>query len=140
MSTEQNKINVRRGFEEAINGRKLAIFDEFLASNYVNHNMPTPQPGPEGLRAVLGMFMTAFPDFHVTVEDVIGEGEMAASRGYFTGTHQGDFQGIPPTGKQVNVGYIDVWRAEQGMLVENWVQLDMVGLMQQLGVIPAPGQ
>ena len=140
MSTEQNKRNVRRGFEEAINQRKLDLFDELMAPNYVNHNMPMPQPGPAGMKAVLGMFITAFPDFHVTVEDVIGEGELASSRGYFTGTHQGDFQGIPPTGKQVKVGYIDMWRAENGMLVENWVQLDMVGLLQQLGVMPAPGQ
>lgn len=140
MSTEQNKINVRRGFEEAINQNRLDLFDELLAPNYVNHNMPAPQPGPAGMKAVLGMFMTAFPDFHVTVEDVIGEGDHVSSRGYFAGTHRGDFQGIPPTGKPVNVSYIDFWHAESGMMVENWVQLDMVGLLQQLGVMPAPGQ
>ena len=140
MSTEQNKVNVRRGFEEAINQRKLAVFDELLAPNYVNHNMPAPQPGPEGMKAVIGMFLTAFPDFQVTVEDVVAEGDRVFSRGYFTGTHRGDFQGIPPTGKQIKAGYIDAWRAENGKFVENWVQLDMMGLMQQLGVMPAPGQ
>lgn len=137
MSTEINKNNVRRVFEEGINQRSIAVLDELLAPDYINHNMPTPMPGPEGLKAVLGVFLTAFPDFHVTVEEVLGEGDKVVSQGYFTGVHQSDFQGIPPTGRHVKVGYIDLWRVENGKLVENWVQLDMMGLMQQLGVIPA---
>ena len=84
------------------------------------------------------MFRAAFPDLHVTLEDVFGEGDKVATRGYFTGTHQGEFNGIPATGKQVKVSYIDLWRLENGKAVDNWVQMDMIGLMQQLGVIPAP--
>jgi predicted ester cyclase len=127
---------VRRVFEEGINQKKLEIFDELLAPNYVNHSMPTPTPGPEGFKAVVGMFMSAFPDFRVEVEDVITEGDLFSSRGYFTGTQQGDFQGIPPTGRSIKAAYIDIWRIENGKLVENWVNLDMMGMMQQLGVIP----
>ena len=86
------------------------------------------------------MFLTAFPDFHVTLEDVIAEGDKVASRGVWRGTHQGNFMGIPATGKSVAVSYSDIWRFENGKAVENWVQMDMLGLMQQLGVAPAPGQ
>ena len=138
MSAEQNKINVRRGFEEGMNRRELAVFDELLAPNYANHSLPAPMPGPEGMRAVVGMFVAGFPDFQVVIEDIIAEGDLVCTRGYFTGTHTGEFQGIPPTGKSINAGYIDMWRLESGRAVENWVQLDMLGLMQQLGVIPVP--
>jgi steroid delta-isomerase-like uncharacterized protein len=139
MSAEQNKALVRRVFEESINKHNLNVFDELLAPNYVNHNMPTPAPGPEGLKQVVSMFLTAFPDFHVTLEDVIAEGDKVASRGVWRGTHQGNFMGIPATGKSIAVSYSDIWRIENGRAVENWVQMDMLGLMQQLGVAPAPG-
>jgi steroid delta-isomerase-like uncharacterized protein len=135
---EQNKALVRRGFEEGVNQRKLSTFDEIIAPNYVNYSMPTPMPGPEGLRQVISMFLAAFPDMQVTMETVIAEADKVAARGYFTGTHTGDFMNIPPTGKPIHVSYIDMWRIEDGKAVENWVQMDMMGLMQQLGVIPAP--
>jgi predicted ester cyclase len=140
MSTEENKTRLRRGFEEGINQRKLDVFEELLAPNYVNHNMPAPAPGPAGFKQVMGMFLTAFPDMRITLEDVFAEGNTVGSRGYFTGTHQGEFMGIPATNKPVKVTYIDLWRIENGLSVENWVQMDMLGLMQQLGVVPAPGQ
>jgi predicted ester cyclase len=138
MSTEQNKANVRRIFEEGINKQDLGVLREVISPTYVNHNMPAPAPGAEGLIQVVGMFQQAFPDFNVTVEGVIGEGDLVASRGYFTGTHRGDFMGIPATGKPINVGYHDLWRVAGGKCEENWVILDMMTLMQQLGVIPAP--
>jgi predicted ester cyclase len=138
MSTEQNKTNVRRIFEEGINQRNFAALDELVAPNYVNRSFPGPVPGPEGIKAVVGMFLAGFPDMHIVVEDVVAEGDMVCTRGYFTGTHTGDFQGIPATGKSFKAGYIDMWRFEAGRAVENWAQLDMLGLMQQLGVIPAP--
>lgn len=138
MSVEQNKTMVRRVFEEGINQNKPHVFDEVIGTTYVNHSMPAPLPGPEGLKMVVGMFHTAFPDLHITLEEVLGEGNKVATRGYFTGTHKGEFNGIPATGKTVQVSYIDIWWVENSKLVENWVQMDMVGLMQQLGVIPTP--
>jgi len=138
MSTESNKTVIRRGFEEGINQGNLAVFDEVIAPNYVNHNFPTPVPGPEGFKQVLGMFLAGFPDLRVTLEDVLAEGDKVATRGIFTGTHRGEFNGIPATGKTVTVSYSDVWRVENGKAVENWVQMDMMGLLQQLGVIPTP--
>jgi predicted ester cyclase len=140
MSTYNYKELVRRGFEEGINQQNFALFEENLAPNYVNHNMPAPEPGPTGLIMVVKGFFSAFPDFQVTVEDIVAEGDLVSTRGYFTGTHQGEFQGIPATGKAIKAGYIDIWRGENGKLVENWVQLDIMALLQQLGAIPAPAQ
>jgi steroid delta-isomerase-like uncharacterized protein len=140
MSTEQNKTLVRRLFEEIVNQKKLDMVRELVGANYVNHNMPAPQSGPEGLKQVLGPFFAAFPDMHVTLEQVIAEGDRVSTCGVMRGTHKGDFMGIPATGKQITISYIDIWRVENNKLVENWVQLDMLGLMQQLGVIPAPEQ
>jgi steroid delta-isomerase-like uncharacterized protein len=140
MSTETNKSLVRRGFEQGMNGRNFNVWDELLASSYVNHDMPTPSPGPAGMKQVLTMFTEAFPDMQITVHAVLGEGEMVATRGSWKGTHKGAFMGIPATGKAVDVKYIDMWRFENGKAVENWVQMDMLCLMQQLGVVPAPAQ
>jgi predicted ester cyclase len=138
MATEQNATIVRRGFEEGINERKLTVFDELLAPTYVNHSLPAPVPGPEGMKAVIGMFLAGFPDFQVVVEQIVADGDFVCTRGHFTGTHTGDFQGIPATGKAINATYIDMWRLEADRAVENWAQLDMLGLMQQLGVLPVP--
>jgi predicted ester cyclase len=77
---------------------------------------------------------------HVTVHDVIVDGDRVAGRGTISGTHRGEFMGIPATGKPINVAYIDIWRAEGDKMVENWVQIDLLGIMQQLGVAPGPGQ
>lgn len=85
------------------------------------------------------MFKAGFPDLHATVETAIAEGDQVATRGYITGTHKGPFMNIPPTSKSIKVTYTDIWRIENGKAVENWVQMDMLGLMQQLGVIPTPG-
>jgi steroid delta-isomerase-like uncharacterized protein len=137
MAMANDAMQIRRVFEEGINQRKLEVFDELLAPTYVNHSMPAPTPGAEGFKMVVGAFFNAFPDFRVEVEEVIGEGTLFSSRGHFTGTHQRDFQGIPATGKAIQVAYIDIWRMENGKLIENWVNLDMVGMMQQLGVMPA---
>jgi steroid delta-isomerase-like uncharacterized protein len=140
MSTlqEQNKSLVHRFFEVGINENKLDILDEIIASNYVNHDLPAPAPGPEGLRQVVSMFKAGFPDLHATVEATIAEGDRVATRGTITGTHNGPFMNIPPTGKSVKVPFTDIWRIENGKAVENWVQMDMLGLMQQLGLIPTP--
>jgi steroid delta-isomerase-like uncharacterized protein len=136
MSKEANKSLIRRAFEQGMNSRNLGVFDEIVAPHYVNHDMPAPKPGPEGLKQVLLMFTEAFPDMQITLHDVIGEGETVMTRGSWKGTHKGAFRGIPATGKAVDVKFMDAWRFENGKAVENWVQMDMLGLMQQLGVVP----
>ena len=76
----------------------------------------------------------------MTIEDDFAEGDKVGSRGYITGTHKGDFEGLAPTGKQVKFAYIDLWRVENGKLVEFWAQVDYLGLMKQLGLVPKPAQ
>ena len=139
MSAQENKALVRRIFEEGINQNQPNVFNELIDPSYVNHDFPAPSQGVEGFKMVIDMFRAAFPNMQVTLEEELAEDDKVITRGYFTGTHQGDFQGIPPTGKQIKVKYIDVWRVTNGKLVENWVQMDQLGLMQQLGVMPVPG-
>ncbi len=140
MSSEQNKNLVRRIDEEVFNKGNVHNLSEFLGPDFVNHDFPMAQPGPDEFAKVLQTFLTGFPDMHITVEDYIAEGDKVFTRGYMTGTHTGTFQGIPATGKQINVKYIDEWRIKNGKATDNWVRIDMLTMMQQLGVAPAmPG-
>ena len=84
------------------------------------------------------MFLAAFPDLHVTIEDVVAEGDRVVVRTTYTGTHQADLQGIPATGKTVSESAITIFRLANGKIAEGWLVADNLGLMQQLGVIPAP--
>jgi steroid delta-isomerase-like uncharacterized protein len=137
MSTEHNKTVIRRVFNELVNQGNFEAASELLSADYVNHDLPAPAPGADGFKQVTMMFRTAFPDIVVTLDQEIAEGDRVATQGTFTGTHQGDFMGIPATGKRVSIKYIDIWRMEDGKGRENWVQMDIMGLMQQLGVVPA---
>jgi len=140
MSTEENKAIVRRFWEE-FNKKNLAVVDELYAANFVFHRAGMEDiRGSEGLKQYLATALTAFPDFHYTVEDMVAEGDKVVVRLTGTGTHQGEFQGIAPTGKQVTLTATQVHRLVGGKFVETWAVADMLGLMQQLGAIPTPGQ
>lgn len=139
MSTEDNKAHVRRGFE-AVNQKNLAVFDELLDPDVVFHNASTTMQGLEAYKQFLSMYITAFPDLQFTVEDMIAEGDRVVARCTTRGTHQGTFMGIPPTGKQVKTTLIFIDRIVNGKGVEQWSNGDDLGLLQQLGVISAPGQ
>jgi steroid delta-isomerase-like uncharacterized protein len=136
MSAAENKAMVRRVFEEALNAGHDAVLDELLAADYVNHDMPAPAPGAEGFKQVIAQFRAAFPDMAVTIQDEFADGDLVGTRGRFTGTHQGDFMGIPASGMPIDIQYIDLWRVRDGKLAENWVQMDTAGLMQQIGARP----
>jgi len=141
---EQNKALARRVYETfntAVRTGNWAALDDVLAANAVDHNpVPGQEPGLAGIKHVFEAFRTAFPDLRFSVEDMIAEGEQVVSRLTMHGTHQGDFQGIPPTGKAVTQTGIDILRLAGGKVIERWGEFDNLGLMQQLGVIPAPGQ
>jgi predicted ester cyclase len=139
MSIEQNKALVRRIIDE-LNMGNLNIMDEVSASNVVFHFPGSPPLDRAGFKGLMGMFLSAFPDLETTIEDLIAEGDMVVRRGFFRGTQRGEFQGIPPTGKQVTVPMIAIERIVDGKLVEHRASPDIMGLMQQLGAIPAPGQ
>ena len=141
MSTEANKTSVRRFYDEVFNKKNRAAIDEFIDPNHIDHAAPPGTPGGlAGAKQTIGMYLTAFPDLHFTVEDMIAEGDKLVARLTVRGTQQGAFMGIPPTGKHVTVTAIDISRMAGGKSVEHWIEMDTLGMMQQLGVIPAPGQ
>ncbi|MEW5960030.1 MAG: ester cyclase [Chloroflexota bacterium] len=137
MSVEKNKALVRRFLEEFASQGDLSKTDELLAPNFTLYHPAMPGPVDiEGAKQALTMFRTAFPNFKIVVEDLIGEGEKVVARFKMSATHQGDFMGIAPTGKQVSMAGIGFYRLEGGKIVEDRVVEDMLGLMQQLGVVP----
>jgi steroid delta-isomerase-like uncharacterized protein len=134
MSTEQNKALVRREYELGVNKKNFSVRDEVLASNFVAH-FPghAPLHGIDAFRQFTSAFFTAFPDLETTIDDLIADGDRVAVRQTWRGTQTGDFLHIPPTGKQVTFTSIEVYRVAGGKLAEEWVELDMFGLLQQLG-------
>ena len=139
MSAEENKAVIRRWIE-AYNERDLQAEAEVLAPDYVAHVPAAPGPleGLEAWRRFSGSFAEAFPDIRLTVEDIFSEGDMVAARVAFRGTHRGEFQGIPPTDKQVAFSSIEIDRMVDGKVQEHWFEMDLLGLMGQLGAIPEP--
>ncbi len=138
MSTEDNKALMRRYFEEVFNQKKLAALGEFITPNHVDHTLPPSLPTtPEGSKQALGMYLTAFPDLHVSIEDIIAEGDKVVIRFTSRGTQTRAFAGIPPTGRHVMVSSILVARITDGKIAEQWGLDDQMGMLQQLGVIPA---
>lgn len=138
MSTEENKAISRRWREE-LDRKNWAALDEFVAPDVVMHFAGNAEPmDREASKQMLQMFYSAFPDLHHTFEDQIAEGDKVTLRMTFHGTHQGEFQGIPPTGKEIAVEAIVVDRMADGKMVEHWSNMDNLSLLQQLGVMPAP--
>ena len=141
MSVEQNKAIVRRFFDEICNQGNLDVADEIFDTNFVNHDAAHPELFDlESCKQWVATVRTVFPDFHVTIEDIIAEGDKVAVRYTTTGTHKSEFMGIPPTGKQVRVTGMRICRFASGKMVESWANSDTLGVMQQLGVIPPMGQ
>ncbi len=139
MSAEENKAIARRAYEILSSGN-LEALEEVIAPDVVDHNAQPGQPGGiEGTRQVVGMFRAAFPDLRFIPEDLIAEGDRVVARLTVTGTHRGEFQGLPPTGKQVTMSGVEIVRLAGGKAVERWGQFDILGMLQQLGAIPAPG-
>lgn len=141
MPAEENKAAIKRAYDELWNQRNIDVVDELVTEGFVNHAAPPDrQRGRQGLKDVVRMFESAFPDFRYEVEDVIAEGEKVAVRDVFRGTHQGNFMGIPATGKRVTMQAIHIYRFSEGKLAEHWVARDDLGMMQQLGIVPPPGR
>ena len=140
MSTEQNKAILRRYIQEVDNKGNFAVHDELVAPNFRSYYASGPPMDREGHKQFLTVMRTACPDIRVTIEDLIAEGDKVVVRWTSRGTHQGEFQGVLPTAKQVTVTGITINRFADGQLVETWSVFDQMGLLQQLGVVPSPGQ
>jgi predicted ester cyclase len=137
MSAEENKAIVRRWFEDFWNKDSPAAIDELCATNLVLHGAPPGvAPDFEGMKRAHAMHHAGFPDMHFTIEDMVAEGDKVATRFTLRGTHKGEWAGIPPTGKQVMITGIEITRLEGIEYAETWFNMDMLGMMQQLSVVP----
>jgi C-1 hydroxylase len=133
MTIEENKALALR-FLEAFNTGNVAAIDELVSPNYVQHSPGVP-PSREALITFFKMFVTAFPDGHFHLEDMVAEGDKVLLRWTCSGTHQGPWMGIPATGKQVSFIGMDLWRFADGKVVEAWFLADNLSIMQQLGLL-----
>jgi len=140
VATEENKALISRFVEELFNQGNMSLANELLAPDFVEREQLPPgvPDGREGVKALTSMLRSAFPDFKATIEDMVAEGDKVVVRMIWSGTHKGEFMGIPASGKSVSIGVIDIIRVNKGKLVEHWGQMDSMGMMQQLGVMPAP--
>jgi steroid delta-isomerase-like uncharacterized protein len=140
MSTDDNKALMQRFFDEVVNGGNVDLIDELLTDDFVEHEeFPGLEPNREGVKQFFRTFRSAFPDGTFSVEEMIAEGDTVATRVTIRGTHEGEFLGIPATGRSVEVAAIDFVSFEDGKMTAHWGVGDMVSMLQQLGVMPPPG-
>ena len=139
MSIEQNKEIASRLHEAVVNQKNLSALDDYVAADVVWHDPPPGlAPGMEGFKQFFPMLYAAFPDWHATIEDVIAEGDKVVHRIKGGGTHKDEWMGIAATGKQVTTTGILIYHIDNGKIVKEWLQYDVLGVMQQLGAIPSP--
>jgi steroid delta-isomerase-like uncharacterized protein len=137
MSLEQNKEIVRRFFELGPSQGKMDAARELLAPNFALH-VPLPAaPGIQGISDVVTACRAAFEHLNVTVEDMVADGDRVAARFTARGVHKGEFMGLSPTGKPITMTGIEIFRIENGKIAELWGEANLLGLMMQLGVVPA---
>jgi steroid delta-isomerase-like uncharacterized protein len=127
--------------EEAFNQGRVDVLDELVADDFVEHDpMPGTPPDREGFKGMIRSLREAFPDFHAQTDDQIVAGDKVVERWTCTGTHEGEFIGAPATHRRIEIHGMDISRLEDGRLVEHWTQVDMLSLLQQLGMLPEEAQ
>ncbi len=140
MSEEENKAFVRRVIDELFSKKNVDAMSDFFAADLVPHILPPGMPSNrDGFKQLVTALVGAFPDFRVTIDDLIAEGEKVVGRATVTGTQKGEFMGIAPTGKHATWSEIFIWQIKGDKVVEIWGEVDQFGLMQQLGVVAPPG-
>ena len=138
---EENKALVRLLVEEGWNQANRDVIAATQAPTFIDHSAPPGFPSDQaGARQIAAMYLGAFPDLHLTLEDLIAEGDRVVARWSSRGTHRGEFMGLPPTGKVATSTGITILRVAGGKIIESWQNLDLLGLLQQLGAIPTRGQ
>ena len=139
MPIEENKVVVRRFFEELLSTDNVAVADELLSPGFRFYFAGSPEPMDlESYKEFLVARRAAFPDRRFVAEDMIAEGDKVSARFTMRGTHKGELRGIAPTGREVTMTGIDMIRLWEGRMVEDRVEVDQLGMMQQLGVIASP--
>ena len=139
MSAKDLKALTRRFIEEWNKGKAaaMAVIDEMYATNFVSHGDEDIR-GIENVKQSTSEEFSAFPDLHLTIDDMVAEGHKVAARITMTGTHKGEYMGAPPTNKKITIRAIAIERFAGGKIVEEWGMTNTLGLMQQLGVVPTP--
>jgi steroid delta-isomerase-like uncharacterized protein len=143
MSIDDNKAVVRRWFDEVVSHGNMSSLDAICAQCHPQFAVvrgvvePAPQ-GIPGLKGLVTSLRTAFPDLNAKVDEQIAEGDKVVSRVTMSGTHQGEFMGMPPTGRSFTIAGVSIWEVRGGQLISEWVNWDSMGMMKQLGVVPAP--
>jgi steroid delta-isomerase-like uncharacterized protein len=138
MSVEPKEL-CRSFMEEVLSGGELDRIDEFVSADVIEHEeMPDQPPGRDGVRALFEMTHAAFPDFRVEIEQLLAEGDTVVIRSRFLGTHEGEFMGIPATGREMDMAVIDILRVADDKIVEHWGITDTMAMMEQLGAIEGP--
>ncbi len=142
MSTEDNKRIIRRFVEEGLNKKNASLIDEVYSADYVGHDPDRPVPRHiEDMRQTMSVVLgKVFPDAQYSIERLLAEGDTVVWQWTFRATHQGELLGIQPTGKVVMFGGVNIFRMANGKIVEDWVYRDTVGMLRQLGAMPAPAQ
>ena len=140
MPEQENIAVLGRFIEEVINQGNLAAADEIVEESFVELDpLPGQRQGREGLKEIIAMMRAAFPDIHWVADETIASGEKVVTRFTWTGTHRGPFLGIPATGKHVTVKGVVIDRLPGGKMADSRILMDSLGMMQQLGVVPSPG-
>ena len=134
---QQNLSSVKRIYAEFINQGNEAVFDELVDENIIeNEELPGFEPNFEGIKQFFRMFRSAFPDLHCQVDELIAADDKIVAQVTITGTHQGTFMNMPPTGNKISYKAIDIFRLINGKVVEHWGIGDNAKMMQQLAVVP----
>ena len=119
--------------EDIFNKRKIELLDEYVSDNYTLHDAPEHFPkGKDSIKAVVTLFKSAFSDFHVTLDELISEGDLVSSKSTFKGTHTGEIFGMKATGKKISMSSLTLVRIKNGKVQESWVRNDLDGLKKQL--------
>jgi len=140
VSAEENKALIRR-WGELWNAGDAAAIAELVAPDYVRHDPNGPEVrGPNAERQLVELYRAAFPDLRFTIEHLVAEGDLVVAHLTVRGTHRGELLGIPPTGTPITLAAMELYRIRDGKVAEQWVALDALGLLQQLGAVPTPGQ
>lgn len=135
--SEANKNISHRVNEQVWNEGKLNLIDDLVSSDFVNHSAPPGLPADrDGFKQLVAIYRVAFPDVHITIEDILAEGDRVMTRWSATGTHKGELLGIAPTEKKVTVTGMSENRISGGKVVEQWNEFDDLGMLQQIGAMP----
>ncbi len=138
MSQEQNRAAFLRLMEEGFGKGNLAVVDEVVAPNLIEHQSSVRPPTPEGVKALIRQLREGYADFRCHVEELTADGDLVWARTRGGGAQRGVLFGVPPTGKQVTIDIMDLCRFENGRIVEHWGVPDIFSMMMQVGAIPAP--